>query len=186
MKHLGRSLLIGCLLLGSTPLVLASNSLLIPASSRCNLEDLAAEALPQVLADCQALAEQGDSQAQFELADLLQEQARAEQDPERLQQALHWFEQASLQGHAEAQLRLGSMFYRGEGVPANRVQAYIVLKMASINGSDAAMDAADLVASQMTRSEHSTATQILGQIFRNYLLELRASEFAAPAEPTQP
>lgn len=78
------------------------------------------------------------------------------------------------------------MFYRGEGVPANRVQAYIVLKMASINGSDAAMDAADLVASQMTRSEHSTATQILGQIFRNYLLELRASEFAAPAEPTQP
>ena len=33
---------------------------------------------------------------------------------------------------------------------------------------------------------YETVAPILGQIFRNYLLELRASEFAAPAEPTQP
>ena len=183
MKHLGRSLLIGCLLLGSTPLVLASNSLLIPASSRCNLEDLAAEALPQALADCQALAEQGDSQAQFELADLLQEQARAEQDPERLQQALHWFEQASLQGHAEAQLRLGSMFYRGEGVPANRVQAYIVLKMAAVNGAEEALDTADEVSEKMSREDLETATQVLGQIFRKYLMELQNADGRTPFSP---
>ena len=57
-----------------------------------------------------------------------------------LAQALQWFEQASLQGHAQAQHRLGLMFFRGEGVPANNVQAYIVLKMAAVNGAEEALD----------------------------------------------
>ena len=65
------------------------------------------------------------------------------------------------------------MFFRGEGVPANNVQAYIVLKMASVNGSDEAMDSADLVSAQMRRDELEIASQVLGQIFRSYLLELQ-------------
>src|SRR5690606_14645011 len=75
--------------------------------------------------------------------------------------------------NAEAQLRLGTMFYLGEGVPASNVQAYIVLKMAAVNGSDEAMDSADQVAEQMQREELQAASQVLGQIFRDYLLELR-------------
>ena len=90
-----------------------------------------------------------------------------------LTQALYWLEQASLKGHAEAQYYLGLMFFRGEGVPVNYVQAFIILKMASVNGSDDAMDAADQVYMQMTQSQIEMANQVLGEIFRDYLLELQ-------------
>lgn len=75
------------------------------------------------------------------------------------------------------------MFFRGEGVPANNVQAYIVLKMASVNGSDEAMDSADLVSAQMRRDELEIASQVLGQIFRSYLLELQTAEGRSPFAP---
>ena len=84
-----------------------------------------------------------------------------------------------MQGHATAQLRLGTMFYRGEGVTANSIQAYIVLKMSAINGSDEALDSADRVALQMQRNELEIANQVLAQIFRSYLLEL-SSETITP------
>ena len=80
-----------------------------------------------------------------------------------------------------AQLRLGNMFFHGEGVPANNVQAYIVLKMAAVNGSDEAMDSADQVAERMQREELQAASQVLGQIFRSYLLELQHIDSGAPS-----
>ncbi len=55
------------------------------------------------------------------------------------------------------------MFFRGEGVPANNVQAYIVLKMAAVNGAEDALDSADLVAEQMNRDELDIATRVLGR-----------------------
>ena len=67
------------------------------------------------------------------------------------------------------------MFLRGEGVKANNVQAYIVLKMAAVNGAEDAMDSADLVAEQMNKDELDIATKVLGQIFRNYLIELQTA-----------
>ena len=66
---------------------------------------------------------------------------------------------------------------------ANNVQAYIVLKMASVNGSDEAMDSADLVSAQMRRDELEIASQVLGQIFRSYLLELQTAEGRSPFSP---
>src|SRR5690606_8942973 len=129
-----------------------------------------AEELPQALAACEEIARQGDSLAQYELGEFFYDGKRVPRD---LPQARHWFEQSSLQGNAEAQLRLGTMFYLGEGVPASNVQAYIVLKMAAVNGSDEAMDSADQVAEHMQREELQAASQVLGQIFRDYLLELR-------------
>ena len=62
---------------------------------------------------------------------------------------------------------------RGEGVPANRVQAFIVLKMAAINGAEDAMDSADQLAQQMSREELQAANQVLSQIFRNYLQDIQ-------------
>jgi TPR repeat protein len=105
------------------------------------------------------------------------------QTPKDLNQARIWFEQASLKGHADAQYRLGTMFFRGEGVQANTVQAYIVLKMAAINGSEDAMDSADLVAEQMRRDELEIATQVLGQIFRDYLQDLQTAGTGNPFAP---
>ena len=64
-------------------------------------------------------------------------------------------------------------YARGEGVPANRVQAFIVLKMAAINGAEEAMDSADQLAQQMSREELQAANQVLSQIFRNYLQDIQ-------------
>ena len=75
------------------------------------------------------------------------------------------------------------MFFRGEGVPASNVQAYIVLKMAAVNGSDEAMDTADMVSGQMRADELEIATQVLGQIFRNYLIELQTADGGSPFAP---
>ncbi len=180
MNRTGRTLTLGCLLL-FLPLFAhaGGNSLLIPATGSCALNG-APEDLPEALASCQEMARGGNVQASFELGEYHYDGKRAPRD---LKQALTWFERASLQGHAEAQLRLGTMFFRGEGVPANNVQAYIVLKMASVNGSDEAMDTADLVSAQMRRDELEIASQVLGQIFRNYLLELQAAEGRSPFAP---
>nr|GFD02856.1 hypothetical protein [Tanacetum cinerariifolium] len=82
--------------------------------------------------------------------------------PRDLTQALNYFEQASLQGHAQAQYQLGLMFFRGEGVQANNIQAYIVLKMAAVNGSEDALDQADEVSEQMKKEDLEVATQERG------------------------
>ncbi|MBA1248168.1 tetratricopeptide repeat protein [Pseudomonas luteola] len=155
------------------------NSLLIPSTSRCNL-NAAPEELPQALSKCQQTARAGDAQAQYELGSFYYD---GKQTPKDLNQARIWFEQASLKGHADAQYRLGTMFFRGEGVQANTVQAYIVLKMAAINGSEDAMDTADLVSEQMRRDELEIATQVLGQIFRDYLQDLQTAGTGNPFAP---
>lgn len=180
MNRAGCSLLLGCLL-SLTPLSgqAEGNSLLIPATSRCVL-DTRPEDLDQALAQCRSLAEGGDAQAQFELGEFFHASQPRAQD---LPQALHWYERASLQGHALAQLRLGTLFWHGEGVPANKVQAYIVLKMAAVNGAEEAMDSADLVAEEMDRDQLEHANRVLGEIFRNYLQELQASDMRSPFSP---
>jgi TPR repeat protein len=171
MNRSSRSLLIGCLL--TLPLIAMadSNSLIISSSTRCSLQSLP-EDLPQALNACQQVAASGNPQAQFELGSFYYDGQLATRD---LALALKWFEQASLQGHAQAQQRLGMMFFHGEGVPASNVQAYVVLKMAAVNGAEDALDDADMVAGQMRNNELQQATQVLGQIFREYLLQLQGS-----------
>ncbi len=180
MNRAGRALALGCLLLLQPLLATAGgNSLLIPAAGRCTL-NTPAEELQQALANCQQAAQSGDAQAQYELGEFYYDGKNAPQD---LNKALNYFEQASLQGHAEAQYRLGSMFFRGEGVAANNVQAYIVLKMAAVNGAEDALDMADEVSAKMQRDELEMATQVLGQIFRKYLLELQTVDGRTPFAP---
>lgn len=181
MNRTGRTLALGCLLLVYPLLTQAAggNSLLIPAMGRCTLNTLP-ENLPDALSACQQAAQSGDAQAQYELGEFYYEGKQTERD---LSQALNYFEKASLQGHAQAQYRLGSMFAAGEGVPVNNIQAYVVLKMAAVNGSEEALDAADEVSAKMQRNELEIATQVLGQIFRKYLLELQTAEGRTPFSP---
>ncbi|MEE4080400.1 tetratricopeptide repeat protein [Pseudomonas viridiflava] len=180
MNRTGRTLALGCLLLVYPLLATAgSNSLLIPAMGRCTL-NTQPENLPAALAACQQTAQSGDAQAQYELGEFYYEGKNVPRD---LPQALGYFEQASLQGHAQAQYQLGLMFSRGEGVQANNIQAYIVLKMAAVNGSEDALDAADEVSAKMKRDELEVATQVLGQIFRKYLMELQTAEGRSPFSP---
>ncbi|TLX55298.1 sel1 repeat family protein [Stutzerimonas nosocomialis] len=179
MIRTGRNLSLGCLLLLLPLLSLAGgNSLLIPATARCALNTLPEE-LPEALRACQQAASDGDMQAAYELGEFHYDGRRAPRD---LSKALYWFEQASLRGHALAQHRLGVMFFRGEGVQANNVQAYIVLKMAAVNGDEEALDTADRVSAQMRRDELEIATQVLGQIFRDYLLDLQTADRNPPLQ----
>jgi TPR repeat protein len=180
MNRTGRALALGCLLLLQPLLAQAGgNSLLIPATGRCTL-NTQPENLPQALSACQQAAQAGDAQAQYELGLFYYDGKNAPRD---LAQALDYFEQASLQGHADAQYHLGMMFFRGEGVAANNVQAYVVLKMAAVNGQEDALDTADQVSAQMKREELEVATQVLGQIFRKYLLELQTADGRTPFAP---
>lgn len=180
MNRTGRTLALGCLLLLHPLLANAGgNSLLIPAVGRCTL-NTQPDNLPEALAACQKMAKAGDAQAQYELGEFYYD---GKNTPRDLTQALNYFEQASLQGHAQAQYRLGLMFYRGEGVQANNIQAYIVLKMAAVNGAEDALDTADEVSAKMQRDELEVATQVLGQIFRNYMLELQSADGRTPFAP---
>ena len=127
MKRTGRTLVLGCLLLLQPLLAHAQaggNSLLIPAMGRCTL-NTQPESQAEALSACQKQAEEGDAQAQYELGEYYHDSKNPAVD---LNKALSYFEKASLQGHAQAQYQLGNMFFKGEGVPANNVQAYIVLK----------------------------------------------------------
>ncbi|MNN89715.1 hypothetical protein D3C81_2075670 [compost metagenome] len=63
------------------------------------------------------------------------------------------------------------------------MQAYILLKMAAVNGDEDALDYADEVSGQMRRDELEVATQVLGQIFRKYLLELQTADGRTPFSP---
>ena len=180
MNRAGRALVLGCLLLLQPLLAMAGgNSLLIPTTGRCTL-NTSPEELADAVTRCKQSAQSGDAQAQYELGQFYYD---GKNTPRDLNQALTYFEQASLQGHADAQLQLGTMFYRGEGVPANNVQAYVVLKMAAVNGAEDALDLADQVSAQMQRDELEVATQVLGQIFRKYLLELQTVDGRTPFSP---
>lgn len=119
---------------------------------------------------CIRQAELGHAEAQYQLGNYWHAGVLIEADYD---QALHWYEQASLQGHAEAQYRLGLMFANGEGVAVNRSQAYVILKMSAINGSDIAFDASDLLDSQMSREERKQANDVLSHIFRRYLRQIQ-------------
>ena len=180
MNRTGRALALGCLLLLQPLLAQAGgNSLLIPAMGRCTL-NTQPENLAEALAACEAAAKNGDAEAEYELGEFYYD---VNNTPRDLDKALSYFEQASLQGHAMAQFKLGTMFFKGEGVPANNIQAYIVLKMAAVNGAEDALDTADEVAEQMPRDQLETATQVLGQIFRKYLMELQNADGRTPFSP---
>lgn len=187
MNRTSCTLLSGCLLLlASLPVSAADNSLLVPVTGSCML-NVAPEQQASALRDCQKIARSGDTEAQYELgAYYYQGEFKGEQYKRDLSQALYWFEQAALKGHAQAQYYLGLMFYRGEGVPENYIQAFILLKMASVNGSDDAMDATDQVYEQMSQGQIEIASQVLGEIFRDYLLELQGlQQSTQPNLPSQ-
>lgn len=150
--------------------VMASANTLISEPAQCQLQQ--ADISVSINLDvCQRLATLGDAEAQYLLGNYW---SSAELEQPDYQQAANWYTQASDQGHAQAQWQLGQMYLEGEGVSKNLLQAYIILKMASINGVDEALYQADEVAEQMDRSQLILANQILGQVFQNYLAELKA------------
>ena len=82
-----------------------------------------------------ALAEQGDTAAQTQLAEMYLTGRGVDKDP---RQALTWYEQAAQHGNAEAQYSLGNMYFMGEGVPQDDAQAATWYRRAADQGHLAA------------------------------------------------
>jgi TPR repeat protein len=62
--------------------------------------------------------------------------------------AANWFGKAAEQGLANAQLNLGSLYERGEGVEQNPQQAEKWYRLAAAQGSEEAQERLDLLKSQ--------------------------------------
>lgn len=126
--------------------------------------------LASELTHCIQLAELGYDYAQYELGNYWYDGVLTEQN---YNEAIRWYSQASMQGHPEAQLRLGLMYAKGQGAAVNKAQAFIILKMAAINGSDEAYNEADRLILDMETQELELANQVLSQIFRKYLQQIQ-------------
>ena len=88
-------------------------------------------------------AEQGDPQAQYDLAYLYY---KSGSDPEitgvvrseRL--AAQWYREAAVQGHARAQYNMAVLHLHGHGVDRDAVEAYAWLLQASANGHEGSQE----------------------------------------------
>ncbi len=126
--------------------------------------------LVAALARCEELAELGHRHAQLQMGNFYTEGVLLAQD---YAAAVHWYTQASAQGDAQAQLQLGLMYAKGMGVPVNKAQAFIILKMSAVNGSDEAYDYADLVLLEMSSQELDIANRVLAKIFLRFVQSLQ-------------
>ncbi len=170
MGELSYKKYISCLLLFISQNLLADNFVL-PEATTCALNVPPQQRAP-LLDQCLTAANAGDKEAQYQLGLYYYE---GQLTPPNYPLAINWFKKASLQAHLDAQVKLGYMYFKGQGTPINNLQAYIIFKIAGINGSDEAMDVADQVASHMTQQELQKANIILGKTFRTYLQQSRNS-----------
>ena len=82
-------------------------------------------------------ADNGDAEAQFNLATVLLAGAHGKPDAER---AFHWFHAAASQGLAPAQSKLGILFATGQGVALDAIEAHKWFVLAARHGDRAAQD----------------------------------------------
>jgi len=85
-----------------------------------------------------ASAEQGNAEAQYNLAMLYDRGLGVENDDS---EALKWYREAAEQGYAKAQYNLGMMYYFGKGVSQDKTTGYQWVILAADRGEKAAKDA---------------------------------------------
>ena len=97
------------------------------------------------------MADQGDADAQNNLARMYSECRGVPQDDE---EAVRWYRAAADQGYASAQYNLGAAYTNGEGVPQNYTLAHMWYNLAASNSTgdtrDTAVQTRDIVAKEMT------------------------------------
>ena len=111
----------------------------------------------------QALAEQGNATAQFNIAHLYRK--GYDGVPQDHAEALKWYRLAAEQGTAEAQTALGFMFTTGRGVSLDYVRAHMWLSIAASRlppgeGHDLAVGGRDAVAAEMTPAQLAEAQKL--------------------------
>ena len=81
--------------------------------------------------ELRALAEQGDTRAQYNLGFSY---ANGEGFPQDYVEAVRWYRLAADQGHVDAQFNLGVMYANGEGVPQDHAEAVRWYRLAADQG----------------------------------------------------
>jgi hypothetical protein len=107
-------------------------------------------------ADLEKQADQGDADAQWQLGVRYH---NGEEVPRDDAQAVMWFFRAAEQGHALAQATLGAYYWAGRGVPQDLSKAYFWSTLALAQGDENSRSRLEGLASQMTKSQVSSARQ---------------------------
>ena len=106
-------------------------------------------------------AEQGDDRAQYNLGVMY---ANGEGGlPQDDTEAARWYRISAEQGHFRAQYNLGVMYANGDGVPADRVSAYLWWNLSAIEGHEIARGRRDIIERQMTREQIAEAQRLSRQ-----------------------
>lgn len=115
-----------------------------------------------------ALAEEGHSRAQFNLAYMYEFGIAV---PTNSEEAVKWYRRSAEQGYARAQNFLGWMYEMGKGVNQDRAEALKWLRKAADQGSDDALADFRLVAKRAQRNQELAYKQELLDVINQQLNE---------------
>tara|TARA_R110001606_G_scaffold218857_3_gene366684 strand:- start:60 stop:536 length:477 start_codon:yes stop_codon:yes gene_type:complete len=103
------------------------------------------------------LAEQGDTDAQFSLAQMYY---KGQGVPQDYNEALKLYRKAAEQGNAEALYTLGLMYDDGQGVPQDYVEAHRWFNLSAAKGNTHAGKHRDMLAREMTPAQIAEAQKL--------------------------
>jgi TPR repeat protein len=104
-----------------------------------------------------ALADQGDSSAQFNLALLYYDGKGVPQD---YTEAANWFRRAAEQDYQKAEHNLGAMYGAGKGVKRDYIQAYKWLNICAGKGDAGCASQRDLIAKKLKPGQITQAQRL--------------------------
>ena len=110
-------------------------------------------------------AEQGNPLAQWRLG--LFHYAGYGEVPKHYRKARYWLEHSARQGFAQAQGRLGWMFFTGEAGEKDLVKAYAWMSLGAFGGDQGSFGWKDRIKTQMTADELTQALQLAAQLWQN-------------------
>jgi hypothetical protein len=96
-------------------------------------------------------AEAGDAIAQFELSEHLWPAHPGDPEP------FYWLVAAACQGHPVAQANLGALYDAGDGVPRDRLEAYLWSARAAAQGEPEGRHMADALRPTLSEAERARA-----------------------------
>ena len=94
-------------------------------------------------------ASSGDARAQFKLAEHLWPAHPGDPEP------LYWLVAAACQGDPVAQVSLGALYYAGDGVTEDRLEAYLWFARAAAQGDPEGRHLADELRATLTEEERA-------------------------------
>ena len=88
-------------------------------------------------------------------------------------QAAEWYRKVAEQGYAEAQFKMGIMYYNGRGVPEDRRQAFAWFSLAAAQGYKNAKEAQTIVAKELDQDALEQAKNLAVKYYKAYVVPFR-------------